>query len=222
MNVCMINEYIYCICIFSHCFSLDWRTYMNILWWSCWWWVPSSLFCIWNVISWINFNAMKCNLIWSVSESCLSLWLWFNCQSCSVGDPPPDLCFQMHMEEPCFDFLRTKETLGWACSPGPPLTPPPNQSIWTERPWIINRTPEPFDPTGIRCIPVAGTPLEYLATQSLLKRRPQSTGESSLRCLAKPGLTTSQFSLSLRNVWVLPIPYSFCLCVRCCQQQSCV
>lgn len=24
-----------------------------------------------------------------------------------------DVVFQMHMEEPCFDFLRTKETLGW-------------------------------------------------------------------------------------------------------------
>lgn len=22
------------------------------------------------------------------------------------------VCLQMHMEEPCFDFLRTKETLG--------------------------------------------------------------------------------------------------------------
>lgn len=32
-----------------------------------------------------------------VAPPCLKEFMWF---------------FQMHMEEPCFDFLRTKETLG--------------------------------------------------------------------------------------------------------------
>lgn len=34
-----------------------------------------------------------------------------------IKDKRPELLWvQMHMEEPCFHFLRTKETLGWVAS----------------------------------------------------------------------------------------------------------
>lgn len=66
-------------------------------WWSCWWWVFRDI-AFYSPLSWCFISSAQLLIPLCLTE--LLFFIYF-------------LFFQMHMEEPCFDFLRTKETLGW-------------------------------------------------------------------------------------------------------------
>lgn len=81
-----------------------------------------------------------------------------------------DVCLlpQMHMEEPCFDFLRTKETLGSVAVVS---------SECTDHVHAHPSNPQTSRSTGTRCTPPAETPRGCWASPSPWKRRRPSSGE---------------------------------------------